>query len=67
MPSKFFMENCLGVINQGDELKQGFYDKENGYGNDPRLLLLFRPNKGPISASRYRLSFSSGAALIMLR
>ena len=45
------MENCLGVINQGDELKQGFYDKENGYGNDPRLLLLFRPNKGPISAS----------------
>lgn len=51
VPSKFFMENCLGVINQGDELKQGFYDKENGYGNDPRLLLLFRPNKGPISAS----------------
>lgn len=51
VPSKFFMENCLGVINQGDELKQGFYDRENGYGNDPRLLLLFRPNKGPISAS----------------
>lgn len=51
VPSKFFMENCLGVINQGDELKQGVYDRENGYGNDPRLMLLFKPAKGPISAS----------------
>ncbi len=51
VPSKFFMENCLGVINQGNELKQGVYDRENGYGNDPRLMLLFHPNKGPISAS----------------
>lgn len=51
VPSKFFMENCLGVINQGNEIKQGVYDRENGYGNDPRLMLLFHPNKGPISAS----------------
>lgn len=51
VPSKFFMENCLGVINQGDEMKQGFYDRENGYGSDPRLMLLFKPAKGPISAS----------------
>ena len=51
VPSKFFMENCLGVTNQGNEIKQGVYDRENGYGNDPRLMLLFHPNKGPISAS----------------
>lgn len=51
VPSKFFMENCLGVINQDNEIKQGVYDRENGYGNDPRLMLLFHPNKGPISAS----------------
>ncbi len=51
VPSKFFMENCLGVINQGVEGKQGVHDRENCYGNDPRLELLFAPNKGPVSAS----------------
>lgn len=51
IPSKFFMENCLGVINQGKELSQGYWDRENGYGADPRLLLIMAPNDGPISAS----------------
>ncbi len=51
IPSKFFMENCLGVINQGKELSQGYWDRENGYGADPRLLLIMAPNEGPISAS----------------
>lgn len=51
IPSKFFMENCLGVINQGKEMTQGYYDRENGYGSDPRLSLLMVPREGPISAS----------------
>ena len=51
IPSKFFMENCLGVINQGKELSQGYWDRENGYGSDPRLMLIMAPNEGPISAS----------------
>ena len=52
VPSKFFVEDCLGVIFPGDEMKQGFYDRVNGYGCDPRLHLLFYPNNGPISASK---------------
>jgi len=52
VPSKFFMENCLGVINQGKEMTQGYWDRSNGYGSDPRLSLLFKPRTGPISASK---------------
>lgn len=51
VPSKFFMQDCLGVINPGNESKQGKWDTKNGFGADPRLLLLFKPNDGPISAS----------------
>lgn len=51
VPSKFFMQDCLGVIDPGNEMKQGFWDRENGYGADPRLMLLFVPQSGPISAS----------------
>lgn len=52
VPSKFFVEHCLGVINPGVEMTQGFYDRVNGYGCDPRLHLLFYPNNGPISAAK---------------
>lgn len=51
VPSKFFVQDCMGVINPGDEMKQGFWDNNNGYGNDPRLFLLFVPQSGPISPS----------------
>lgn len=51
VPSKFFVQDCMGVINPGVELTQGFWDRENGYGADPRLMLLFRPQNGPVSAS----------------
>lgn len=51
VPSKFFMQDCMGIINPGDEKKQGYYDKNNGYGSDPRLMLLFKPKDGPISAA----------------
>ena len=51
VPSKFFIQDCLGVINPGDERKQGTWDRENGYGSDPRLQLLLVPNEGPMSPS----------------
>lgn len=61
VPSKFFMQDCLGVIEPGNERNQGYYNKNNGYGADPRLMLLFQPQDGPISASndskRYMLRY----------
>lgn len=51
VPSKFFIEDCMGVINPGKETTQGFWDRENGYGSDPRLMLILRPQNGPVSAS----------------
>ena len=51
VPSKFFIQDCLGVINPGVELKQGLFDGGNAYGADPRLYLLLVPQDGPISAS----------------
>ncbi len=52
VPSKFFMEDCLGVINQGKESSQGEFDRSNGYGSDPRLALLFLPKEGPRTAAK---------------
>ena len=51
VPSKFFMESCLGVSFPGQEKKQGTWDRSNGFGNDPRIVLLMKPAVGPISAS----------------
>lgn len=56
VPSKFFIEDCLGVVNPGvaavkekDPNGAGVYQSYNGYGTDPRLALLLIPNTGPIS------------------
>lgn len=56
VPSKFFIEDCLGGINPGVAAKKandtngsGVYQSYNGYGSDPRLALLLVPNQGPIS------------------
>ena len=51
VPSKFFIQDCMGVINPGNETKQGTFDGGNAYGADPRLYLLLVPQEGPISAS----------------
>ena len=51
VPSKFFMEDCLGISYQDDERKRGTYDRRNGYANDPRIMLLMQPAEGPISES----------------
>ena len=50
-PSKFFMQDLLGVVYPGEEMKQGKWDRNLGYGADPRLSLLFVANEGPVSAS----------------
>ena len=51
VPSKFFMESCLGVSFPGNERKQGTWDRSNGFGNDPRIVLLMKPAVGPMSAA----------------
>ncbi|MBQ9076716.1 MAG: hypothetical protein IJY31_02600 [Muribaculaceae bacterium] len=58
VPSKFFIEDCLGVVNpgvaatkMGDLGGAGVYQSYNGYGTDPRLALLLIPNYGPVSSS----------------
>ena len=51
VPSKFFMEACLGVSNPGKEKTQGTWDRSNGFANDPRIMLLMKPENGPISAA----------------
>ena len=51
VPSKFFMESCLGVSFPGQEKKQGTWDRSNGFGSDPRIVLLMKPESGPTSAS----------------
>ena len=51
VPSKFFVQDLLGVADPGDERYQGTFTNNFGYGNDPRLMLLFVPNNGPTSAS----------------
>lgn len=51
VPSKFFVQDLLGVVKPGEETKQGKWDRNLGYGADPRLILLFQAQEGPISAS----------------
>ncbi len=51
VPSKFMVQDLMGVINPGKETSQGVWDRENGYGCDPRLMLLFVPQTGPTSPS----------------
>ncbi|MCC8037218.1 MAG: SusD/RagB family nutrient-binding outer membrane lipoprotein [Bacteroidales bacterium] len=50
VPSKFFVQDLLGVVNPGSETNQGYWGN-NGYGNDPRLMLLMVPQNGPTSPS----------------
>lgn len=51
VPSKFFIQDCLGILNPGVEGQQGRWDRENGYGTDPRLFFLVKPQKGPVSST----------------
>ncbi len=72
VPSKFMMQDLMGICSPGAENdgKQGFWGSEDdrkqkiagtGYGNDPRLMLLFRPQSGPFSAS------NTGTSRVLMR
>lgn len=50
VPSKFFIQDCLGVLNPGAD-NQGEWNSANGYGADPRLFLLLIPQDGPKTAT----------------
>lgn len=60
VPSKFLMENCLGVFNKNDAAKSGSFVLLRGYADDPRAILLFKPRTGPTSAT-------SSASIVKLR
>lgn len=51
VPSRFLMESCLGVFNKADESKAGSFVAYRGFGDDPRIALLFKPRTGPASAT----------------
>ena len=48
VPSKFFAVDLLGLLNPGTD-NQGTWNRDNGYGTDPRLFLLMVPQEGPKS------------------
>ena len=52
VPSKYFVQDMLGVSAPGDKNFQGTYSerKYNGFGNDPRIMLLMKPTSGPAYA-----------------
>ncbi len=49
VPSKFFAVDLLGLLNPGTD-NQGAWNRDNGYGTDPRLALIMVPQSGPKSA-----------------
>lgn len=53
IPSKYFLVNCLGLLNTDNEIKEGQYDKNThmGYANDPRASLLMIARTGPASST----------------
>ena len=51
VPSKFFMEDCLGVFNKANDNNAGKFVTNRGWADDPRASLLFTPRTGPASAT----------------
>lgn len=51
IPSKFFMVDCLGLLNPEDEVRCGRYVSHQGYANDPRASLLMLAQNGPASST----------------
>lgn len=51
IPSKFFMIDCLGLLEPDSEAKCGQYQSYQGYANDPRASLLMQAQNGPLSAT----------------
>ncbi len=52
VPSKFFVRDLMGICYPDDENKIGTYkDRKAGVGADPRLMLLFKGENGPVSVT----------------
>lgn len=51
VPSKYMLEEIMGVFNQSDEANAGAFVTRRGYADDPRAALLFTPRTGPTSAT----------------
>lgn len=51
VPSKFFMIDCLGLLNPEKELQCGLYVSRQGFANDPRAALLMQARTGPASST----------------
>lgn len=49
--SKYFLVDCLGILNADNDMKCGRYVTGPGYANDPRAALLFIAREGPASVS----------------
>lgn len=60
IPSKFFLVDCLGLLNSEKEQQSGQYVTRQGFANDPRAGLLMLARTGPASST-------SVAASIKLR
>lgn len=50
-PSKFFMVDCLGLLEPNSEANCGQYQTYQGFANDPRASLLMQAQEGPRSAA----------------
>lgn len=51
LPSKYFLVDCLGMLNPDNEQTGGTYVNRQGYANDPRAGLLMLARTGPATAS----------------
>lgn len=51
VPSKFMLEECMGVFKKNDEVNGGAFVVNRGWADDPRAILLFTPRTGPASAT----------------
>lgn len=60
IPSKYFMVDCMGLLNADDSKKAGAYDADatyEGYSNDPRVPLLMIARTGPSSDASIKMRF----------
>lgn len=59
IPSKYFMVDCLGLLNYGNSY-EGMYDANatyEGYANDPRMPLLMIAREGPTGDANIKMRY----------
>lgn len=60
IPSKYFMVDCLGLLNPDNSALAGSYDANStyeGYANDPRMALLMVARSGPSGDSNVKMRY----------